>query len=434
MTNNKKHLHNLDELSDYKVADGYPNVKGWSVKDKDNRVIGEVENLLVNLEAQRVVYLDVEVDKTILDANYDPYSSSAHSEVREFINKDGENHVIIPIGLVDINEAQKFVYTQTVDHRTFAETKRYRQGSDINRNYEVAVLDSYNRHDDKNQLSEDQVRSIVRDEVKGLDTTNSKEKEYRNDNKVREIVRDEVHSIDSTKSRSEYIEDEIASLEERKNSRLSDDRKRLHRDDFDRKDSDHKDHKGLDFDHDNDGNPNITDPDYYKEKGRKLKNTDFDHDNDGNPNITDPDYYTRDKSKGRRTDFDHDNDGNPNISDRDNYDRDKSNSRRNDFDDDNDGNPNITDRDYFDKDRSKNKGIDFDNDNDGNPNITDPDYYEEKLKGSKHYDSDNDGIPDDMDSDTYDNDLERRRRNNDIDDDDDFYDRREFRNQRFRKD
>ena len=101
---------------------------------------------------------------------------------------------------------------------------------------------------------------------------------------------------------------------------LAEKRARLHMFDFERKD------EGLDFDHDNDGNPNISDPDYYEKKGREIKNADYDHDNDGNPNITDPDYY---KKKGRdikNADYDHDNDGNPNITDPDYY-RDKLGSK-----------------------------------------------------------------------------------------------------------
>lgn len=72
MKNEEKHLYNLDELSDYKVASDDPDVRSWEVRDADNRVIGKVDNLLVNKTARRVVYLDVEVDNTIIDAKHDP--------------------------------------------------------------------------------------------------------------------------------------------------------------------------------------------------------------------------------------------------------------------------------------------------------------------------------------------------------------------------
>lgn len=150
MKNEEKHLHNLNELSDYKVASDDPDVRGWEVRDANNKVIGKVENLLVNKEAKRVVYLDVEVDKTIIDAKHDPYGRPANHDVREFINKDGENHVIIPVGMVTLDRDNKFVSSTAVDHRTFAETKRYQKGSPLNREYEVIVLDSYTR-DRKNE-------------------------------------------------------------------------------------------------------------------------------------------------------------------------------------------------------------------------------------------------------------------------------------------
>ncbi len=60
---NNKHLFYLNELSDYKVASDDPDVRGWKVKDSDNRVIGKVDNLLVNKNTERVVYLDVVLDK-----------------------------------------------------------------------------------------------------------------------------------------------------------------------------------------------------------------------------------------------------------------------------------------------------------------------------------------------------------------------------------
>ncbi|PRX51929.1 hypothetical protein [Salegentibacter salegens] len=143
--NRDKHLFYLNELSDYKVASDDPDVRGWKVKDVDNRVIGQADNFLVNKNTERVVYLDVEVDKSILEANHDPYRSSASEGVHEFVNKKGEEHLIIPIGLVKLNEDDKFIYTDKVNHRTFAETKRKKKGANIDREYEEVVLASYNR-------------------------------------------------------------------------------------------------------------------------------------------------------------------------------------------------------------------------------------------------------------------------------------------------
>lgn len=155
MEKEEKHLYTLDELSDYKVASDDPDVRGWDVRDADNRVIGEVENLLVNKNLKRVVYLDVHVDKTIINANHDPYGQPANGEIREFVNKDGENHIIIPIGMVNLDKENNTVLSTGIDHRTFAETKRYQKGTAVNRDYENAVLNSYNRDSPSEQIYED---------------------------------------------------------------------------------------------------------------------------------------------------------------------------------------------------------------------------------------------------------------------------------------
>lgn len=158
MKEKKKHLYYLNELSDFKVDSDDPDVRGWKVKDVDNRVVGKVDNLLVSKERKRVVYLDVEVEKSIIDANHDPYGKPANGDVHEFINKDGETHLILPIGLARLNRDEKYVYTDKIDHRTFAETKRKAKGADIDRDYEVVVLESYNRNLENDRTEETDYR------------------------------------------------------------------------------------------------------------------------------------------------------------------------------------------------------------------------------------------------------------------------------------
>lgn len=156
---NRKHLYYLNELSDFKVDSDDPDVRGWTVKDIDNRTVGKVDNLLVSPEKKRVLYLDIEVDKSIIDANHDPYGKSS-SEVHEFINKDGENHLILPIGMARLNLDEKYVYSDKLNHQTFAETKRMEKGYDVDRDYEVVVLESYNRDFDRDRRDYDRDRNV----------------------------------------------------------------------------------------------------------------------------------------------------------------------------------------------------------------------------------------------------------------------------------
>lgn len=169
MKEKKKHLYYLSELPDYKVDSDDPDVRGWPVKDVDSRIIGKVDNLLVSKERKRVVYLDVEVDSSIIDANHDPYGKPAEGEIHEFINQNGENHIIIPIGLARLNTSEKYVYTDSINHRTFSETKRIEKGYTVTREYEMSVLDSYNRPSDNPTTKLKDSRDVVENRKKDLD-------------------------------------------------------------------------------------------------------------------------------------------------------------------------------------------------------------------------------------------------------------------------
>jgi len=143
MTDTNRNLFNLDELSGYKVAENYSDVRGWEVKDANNRTIGKVDHLLVNKIAERVVYLDVEVDTTLIEEGYNTYQNSVSEGVHEFLNKDGENHVIIPIGMAMIDEKNKLVTTNQIDSSTFAKTKRFKKGDVIDFGYELNTIRHY---------------------------------------------------------------------------------------------------------------------------------------------------------------------------------------------------------------------------------------------------------------------------------------------------
>jgi hypothetical protein len=143
MTDTNRNLFNLDELSGYKVAENYNDVRGWNVKDANDRIIGKVDHLLVNKIAERVVYLDVEVDESLIEDEHNTYQNRVSEGVHEFLNKDGENHLIIPIGMADIDEKNKLVNTTQIDSSTFAKAKRFKKGDDIDFGYELNTIRHY---------------------------------------------------------------------------------------------------------------------------------------------------------------------------------------------------------------------------------------------------------------------------------------------------
>lgn len=143
MSDKNKNLYYLHDLSDYKVADEYADVRDWEVIDADKRIIGRVDGLLVNKQAERVVYLDVEVNESLIEAGDETYATPANEGVQEFLNDEGENHLIIPIGMVTLDEDNKKVHTNQIDYNTFAKTKRFKKGVDIEKSYELIVLPHY---------------------------------------------------------------------------------------------------------------------------------------------------------------------------------------------------------------------------------------------------------------------------------------------------
>mgnify|MGYP003643420114 CR=1 FL=1 len=140
MTDTNKNLFNLDELSDYKVAKNYNDVRGWTIIDANNRSIGKVDHLLVNKTHERVVYLDVEVDETLIEEEHNTYQNKVSEGVHEFLNKEGENHLIIPIGMAIIDEKNKSVNINQIDRSTFAKAKRFKKGDVIDFEYELNLV------------------------------------------------------------------------------------------------------------------------------------------------------------------------------------------------------------------------------------------------------------------------------------------------------
>ncbi len=147
MSENNKILFYLEELPDYEVAADYQDVRGWDVIDAENRTVGKVASLLVNKKEERVVYLDVEVDESLIEAGYNTYQVPASEGVHGFLNRDGDEHLIVPIGMVRLNKVQQKVMTNEINYKTFAMAKRINKGAVIDRDYEFVLFRHYIKDD-----------------------------------------------------------------------------------------------------------------------------------------------------------------------------------------------------------------------------------------------------------------------------------------------
>jgi hypothetical protein len=71
-------LRPLGRLHHYRIAEGDPDVRGWEVFGSDGRKIGEVDDLLVDIQALRARYLDVALDLDLF-AESEPASGGAET-------------------------------------------------------------------------------------------------------------------------------------------------------------------------------------------------------------------------------------------------------------------------------------------------------------------------------------------------------------------
>lgn len=147
MSEDKRHLHYLHELSKYSVDDNDPDVRGWHVVDASGRTVGKVDNFLVNKDAMRVRYLDVEVDKSVIDKEHAPLANSDVDGTHQFINKEGHNHVILPIGMVRLDNGKNQVHTDSIDSSTFDRSRRIEKNKPIDPEYEVYVVEHFSGTD-----------------------------------------------------------------------------------------------------------------------------------------------------------------------------------------------------------------------------------------------------------------------------------------------
>jgi len=111
----------LDQLSDMKVADGDPDVRGWEVVSADGRKVGEVDNLLVDTSAMKVRYLSVELEKDVRGS-------------------DGDRNILIPVGHARLDESDDRVLVNSMRADQVSTIPRYT--GRLDREYE----DSLNTH------------------------------------------------------------------------------------------------------------------------------------------------------------------------------------------------------------------------------------------------------------------------------------------------
>lgn len=118
----------LDQLDDFKVAEGDPDVRGWEVVGSDGRKIGEVDQLLVDTAAMKVRYLDVDVDNDLVAGATD----------------SSDRHVLIPIGYARLDEESDRVIVDQLASSDVVGLPEYTHGP-ITRDFESDLRTRFDR-------------------------------------------------------------------------------------------------------------------------------------------------------------------------------------------------------------------------------------------------------------------------------------------------
>ena len=114
-------LKRLKEIEDeYEVADKHLDVRGWNVLGNRGENIGRINELIVDTEAMKVRYLDVNVDNSIT-------------------NEKESRHVLIPIGVATIDQKDDKVVIPTLDRSMVMKCPSY-TGQAVTRDYEHTLL------------------------------------------------------------------------------------------------------------------------------------------------------------------------------------------------------------------------------------------------------------------------------------------------------
>ncbi len=119
--NSGKRLQRLKH-SNYEIADGEPDIRGWDVKDAAGKTIGEVDELIFDVQSLKVRYMVVDLDHNDL-----------HLDKRD---------VLIPIGLGELHKSDDDVILPGVTAKQLAVLPTY-QDDNITSGDETAIRNTF---------------------------------------------------------------------------------------------------------------------------------------------------------------------------------------------------------------------------------------------------------------------------------------------------
>lgn len=120
MALNENNDNRLQELggSDFEIAEGQPDIRGWHVKDRQGNTVGEVEELIFDPQSLKVRYIVLDLEDSLLDTQ--------------------QGDVLIPIGVAELHSSDDDVILPNLDASQLSSLPKYEKGM-LNRDYENSI-------------------------------------------------------------------------------------------------------------------------------------------------------------------------------------------------------------------------------------------------------------------------------------------------------
>ncbi|HEU4747039.1 MAG TPA: PRC-barrel domain-containing protein [Gemmatimonadaceae bacterium] len=103
-------LARLEDLDNYEIADGQPDIRGWKVKTTTDGEVGRVESLIADPIALKVRYLEVKVK-------------------REVLGTERDENILIPISAAQLNDDNNTVIVNALPPDGLRGVPRFGRGT-----------------------------------------------------------------------------------------------------------------------------------------------------------------------------------------------------------------------------------------------------------------------------------------------------------------
>lgn len=151
-------LVHLDDLDDFTIAEGEPDIRGWDVRGADGTKVGTVEDLLIDTAAMKVRYIEVKLEADVAKDVGRPSDLRAHGitdatmradeqiAARDDLRSDPSDagrYVLVPIGVARLNDEDDDVILSAEAAQMVGIPAYDRQQDRLTRDYESEVVRGY---------------------------------------------------------------------------------------------------------------------------------------------------------------------------------------------------------------------------------------------------------------------------------------------------